>query len=168
MYCGCDWDRTPASVLEKASKGTTPAQGRRERREKQSIREEEMEGCDKDGKKPYYLMVDGQGMPFGPGRPAWVAEINKLAKWLYPSCTHIWKQTYESVQTFKDRLNDTFHYSGKLNEDYLRGMMGKAVTRKRAELISLITSNGEQPTTIDSAVWQRMVKLAYTKQREEK
>lgn len=46
--------------------------------------------------------------------------------------------------------------------------MGKAVTRKRAELISLIKNNGEQPTTIDRAVWLRLEKLANSKQREEK
>lgn len=88
---GVSGKRTPTSMKDEALRGTSPAQGRRERRQKQSFREEEMGRREKDGKKPFYLMVDGQGVPYGPGRPAWVAEINKLVKWLDPSCTHIRK-----------------------------------------------------------------------------
>ena len=84
----------------------------------------------KSGKKPFYLQLDGQGIPYGIGRPAWIAVINKLATGLDPPCTHVRKQIFEDVQTFKDRLNDAFEYSGTLNEDYLRGLMGKAVTKK--------------------------------------
>lgn len=78
------------------------------------------------------------------------------------------KQTYDDDQTFKDRLNDAFEYSGTLNEDYLRGLMEKAVTKKRAELLSLIKSGGEQPKTIDAVVWRRLEKLAYNEEQEQK
>ena len=114
------------------------------------------------------MTLDPKGRPYGPGKPAWIAEINKLATWLDPSCTHIRKQTFEDVQTFHNRLNDNFDYSGTLNEDYLRGLMGKAVTKKRAELILLIKNNGKQPLHVDEKVWQRLEKLANSKQWEEK
>jgi len=113
-------------------------------------------------------MLDSEGKPHGSGKPAWIAEINKLATGLDPSCTHVRKQTFEDVQTFKDRLSDFFEYSGTLNEDYLRGLMGKVVTKKRAELISFIRNGGEQPKTIDEQVWKRLTKLAFSEQTEAK
>lgn len=95
-------------------------------------------------------------------------EINKLAAGLDPSCTYIKKQTYEDVTTFKARLSERFEYSGDLNEDYLRSLMGRAVTRRRGELMKLINKGGSQPNHIDSEVWGRLLKLAQSKQWEEK
>ena len=46
--------------------------------------------------------------------------------------------------------------------------MGKAVTKRRGELISLIKCSVEQPKNIDKEVWKRLEKLAYSKQREDK
>jgi len=99
------------------------------------------------------------------GKPAWIAEINKLAKGLDPSCTQVRKQTYEDVQTFKERLNKLFEYSRKLDEDHLRGLMGKAVTKKRTKWISYIKNDGKRPLDIDEEVWLRLEKLAYSKQQ---
>lgn len=72
------------------------------------------------------------------------------------------------MTTFKARLNDNFEYSGTLNDDYLRSMMGKAVTKKRGELITLINKGGCQPLHIDHEVWGRLMKLAASRQRQEK
>ena len=117
------------------------------------------------------MTLDPEGKPYGRGKPAWIAEINKLAKGLDPSCLHIRKQTFEDVKTFRERLDDNFEYGGVLNEDYLRSLMGKAVTKKRAELINLIKNGGEdvkQPVHVDFEVWRRLLKLAFSKQREER
>ena len=92
-----------------------------------------------------------------------MAVINKLAMGLDPSCTHIKKQTYEDVSIFKDRLNKRFEYSGELNEEHLRALMGKAVTKKRVELITHIKKGGSQPMHIDVEVWERLQKLAASK-----
>jgi hypothetical protein len=75
--------------------------------------------------------LDSDGKPYGVGKPAWVAEIGKLVIGLDPSCTDIRSQTYEAVTILKARLNENFEYSGTLNDDYLRSMMVKAVTKKR-------------------------------------
>ena len=141
---------------------------RRTRRHKQVAREEDIAKRQRDGKKPFYLTLDSDGKPYGLGKPAWVAEIGKLAMGLDPSCTHISRQTYDAVTTFKARLHERFEYSGTLNDDYLRSMMGKAVTKKRTELISLIKKGGSQPLHIDHEVWERLRKLAASKQREYK
>lgn len=144
------------------------AADRRTRRHKQAAREEEVAQQQRDGKKPFYLTLHADGKPYGAGKLAWVAEIGKLATGLDPSCTHIARQTYEAVTTLKARLNESFDYSGTMNDDYLRSMMGKAVTKKRTELISLIKKRGTQPLHIDHEVWERLVKLANNKQREDK
>jgi len=93
--------------------------------------------------------------------------VNKLAAWLDPSCTHIKKQTYEDMCVLRDRLNDNFEYSGDLNQDFLRGLLGKAVTRRRTDLISYIMGGGKQPLSFDDKIWKRMEKLAGSIQREE-
>lgn len=97
-----------------------------------------------------------------------MVEIGKLATGLDPSCTHISRKTYEAVTTFKAILNERFEYSGTLNEDHMRSIMGKAVTKKRTELISLIQKGGSQPLHIDHEVWGHLVKLAASKQRKDK
>ena len=148
--------------------GTHTPLDRSERRRKQASRESEKAKRERDGKKAFYLTLDPQGKPFGLGKPTWVAEINKLAIGLDPSCTHIRKQTYEDVQTLKDRLSENFEYSGKLNEDHLRGLMGKAVTKRRGELISLIRRNGDQPKHVNMDVWIRLQQLADSRQHQEK
>jgi hypothetical protein len=103
---------------------------RRTRRQKQAKHEENIAKRQRDGRKPFYLTLDSEGKPYGLGKPAWVAEIQKLATTLDPSCTHIARQTYDDVTTFKARLDEKFEYFGTLNEDHLRSMMGKAVTKK--------------------------------------
>ena len=114
------------------------------------------------------MTLDADGIPYGPGKREWLAEINKLAVGLDPSCTHIRKQTYEDMCIFKDRLHQHFEYSGDLNEDHVRALLGKAVTRKRTELVALITRGGTQPLHIDEEVWERLRRLANSKQRESK
>jgi hypothetical protein len=127
----------------------SPAFERRQRRYKQAAREADSARRETDGKKPFYITLDREGIPYGTGKPAWMAEINKLAMGLDPSCTHIKKQTYEDVSIFKERLNKTFEYSGELNEEHLRGLMGKAITKKRTELIALIKKKEEaNPCTL--------------------
>ena len=146
----------------------SPAYERRQRRYKQAAREADSARREKDGKKPFYITLDKDGIPYGTGKPAWMAEINKLAMGLDPSCTHIKKQTYEDVSIFKERLHKNFEYSGELNEEHLRGLMGKAVTKKRTELIALIKSGGNRPMHIDAEVWERLQKLAASRQWEDK
>ena len=146
----------------------TAAMDRRTRRFKQALLEAETSKWKREGKKTFYMTLDSEGKPVGTGKKAWIAEINKLAKGLDPSCTHIRKQTYEDMCVFKDRLSDNFEYSGDLNEDHLRALAGKAVTKIRTKLISMIRRGEEQPLNIDEGIWTRLQKIAFSRQRDER
>jgi hypothetical protein len=147
---------------------TERAVDRRTRRYKQVVREEDMARREREGKKPFYLTLDADGKPYGPGRPAWVNEIRKLAAGLDPSCTDVRRQTYEAVSTFKAWLDERFEYSGTLNEDEMKSLLGKAISRKRSELYAKIDKGDPEPLHIDHAVWQRLVKLAGSRPRRMK
>ena len=138
---------------------------RRTRRYKEAVREEAKTERRRQGKKPFYLTLCPEDKPYGPGRAAWIAIVNKLAAGLNPSCTHIRNQTHESMCILKDWLNDDFEYSRDLNEDYLRGLLGKAVTRKRTQLLSYIKDNKKPAFHVDEDVWLRLEKLARNDQR---
>jgi hypothetical protein len=144
------------------------AEDRRRRRQRQGAQEQETAQRHREAKKPFYLTLDGEGKPYRQGRPAWIMEIGKLASGLDPSCTDIRSQTYESVTLFKTRLSESFDYSGTLNDGYLRSLMGRAVTSKRAELIKKIKNGEPQPLHIDHQVWYRLIKLAASRQCKEK
>ena len=64
---------------------------------------------------------------------------------------------------FKERLSHCFEYFGELNEEYLRGLMGRAVGRRRSELIKMIKRGDSQPKYIDSEVWTRLVNYESSK-----
>jgi len=49
------------------------------------------------------VLFDSEGQPYELGKASWIAEVNKLGWALYPSCTHIWKQTYEDMH-FKEQI----------------------------------------------------------------
>ena len=146
----------------------SPASDRKQRRHKQVTREADATRRERAGKKPSYVTVDREGVPYGVGRPAWMNEINKLSIGLDPSCTHSQKQTYEDVMIFKERLSQCFEYSGELSEEYLRGLMGRAVGRRRGELIKMIKHGDTQPIHIDSEVWARLVNYESSDQLREK
>ena len=88
---------------------------RKTRRYRLSVRKGERFERIQGGKKLFYLTLDVDGIPYGPGKPTWIAEVNKLAAGLDPSCTHIRKQTHEDMCILKDRLDDHFEYSGEFN-----------------------------------------------------
>ena len=143
----------------------TSSEDKRKRRHKQALRESQKFQREREGKKPFLLTMDDQGVPYGPGRPAWITAINKLAKWLDLSCIDIRKQTYGDICIFKERLSEQFEYTEDVNESYLRGLMGKAVTKKRTEVISFIKSGGSCPSVMDKKVWERLELLASSEQR---
>ena len=141
---------------------------RRTRRFKQTLLEAETSKWKREGKKTFYMTLDSEGKRVGADKKAWIAEINKLAKGLDLSCTHIRKQTYEDVCVFKDCLSDNFEYSRDLNEDHLRALAGKAVTKMRTKLISMIRRGKEQPLNIDEGIWTRLQKIAFSRRRDER
>ena len=74
---------------------------RRQRRHKQAAREVDSAKREKDGKKPFYITLDKDGIPYKTGKLTWMAEINSMPMGFDPYCTHIKKQTYEDVSIFR-------------------------------------------------------------------
>ena len=144
----------------------TPASDKKRRRQKQYVRECQRFQRETEGKKPYFLTVSSKGIPYGPGKSAWVVEINKLARWLDPSCRDIRRQSHVDICVFKQRLNEHFDYSDDVSDNYLRGLMGKAVTRKRNDLISMINMGADCPPHVDLDVWKRLESIAASEQRQ--
>ena len=160
-------DRSMQIVKKEELTQKSPAVDRRIRRQKQAMRESKILEWQGNGKKAFYLTLDNEGISYGLGKKAWISEINKLAARLDPSCLHIRKQSYEDMCIVKDHLNHNFEYSGVLNEDHIRGLLGKAITRRRTELISLINNEGEKPKhlqNIDDEIWDRLKKIANNRQ----
>lgn len=63
---------------------------------------------------------------------------------LDPTCTYLKRQTYAAVTILKDRLNESFDYSSNLNNDYLRAVIGRAVSKRRSKLMKVIKEGGSQ------------------------
>jgi len=55
-----------------------------------------------------------------------------------------------------------------MNEDYMRGLLDRAVTKWRSKLISFIKKGGKCPEYFDKPIWDRLVMLADSKQREKR
>lgn len=83
---------------------------------------------------------------------------------LDPTCTYLKRQTYAAVTIFKDRLNESFDYSSNLNNDYLRAVIGRAVSKRRSKLMKVIKEGGSQPMHSSLDRWRRMVKLTCAQQ----
>lgn len=62
--------REDETVKEDQSNLTTRAVDRRTRRHKQAAREEEVARREREGKKPFYIIVDAEGKPYGSGKQA--------------------------------------------------------------------------------------------------
>jgi len=61
---------------------SSSSEGRKRRRHNQNARESQKIDREKDRKKPFYLTMNNEGKPYRPSRPAWIVDINKLAKGL--------------------------------------------------------------------------------------
>ena len=70
----------------------SPAFERMQRCHKQAARKADTARRERDGKKPFYITLDQDDVFYGSGRPMWMAQIQKLAVGLDPSCTHIKKK----------------------------------------------------------------------------
>ena len=101
------------------------------------------------GRKPFYIMVNAIGTPYGDGLSAWKAEVNKLARGLDPSIRDIRQQPHQKIEILKRRLTDKFEYSGVISDKFLLPLLGQKVSTRRNELMTAIRAGKECPLGVD-------------------
>jgi len=57
---------------------STDAAERAQRKRKKTERDRELQKREDAGHKPYYMLVNKRGQPYGDGLREWKAELNKL------------------------------------------------------------------------------------------
>ena len=82
---------------------------------------------------------------------------------------HTYQKTdLRGCQYIQGTIKPVLRIFGELNEEHLRGLMGRAVGRRRGEHIKMIKRGDSQPKHIDSEVWARLVNYESSEQWKEK
>jgi len=115
---------------------STEASARAERKRKKAKRDRVLHSREVAGKKPYFIMVNKQGEPYGDGLREWRAELNKLCRSLDPSVRDVRQQPHKKIHILKKRLTDKFDYSGVISDKFLLPLIGHRVSARRNLLMN--------------------------------
>ena len=132
---------------------------RRDRKRRQVSRETEVEKREKMGRKPHFLTVDDRGRPYGLGAKSWRAELNKVCCALDPSVMDVRNQPHKPMMTLKKRLACKFEYSADIDDDWLRGEIGRGVSMRRFQLMEMIRNGDEMPPGFDKGIWYSLQRI---------
>ena len=132
---------------------------RRDRKRRQVSRETEVEKREKMGRKPHFLTVDDRGRPYGLGAKSWRAELNKVCCALDPSVMDVRNQPHKPMMTLKKRLTCKFEYSADIDDDWLRGEIGRGVSMRRFQLMEMIRNGDEMPPGFDKGIWYSLQRI---------
>jgi hypothetical protein len=141
---------------------------RRDRKRRQVSREAEVEKREKMGRKPHFLTVDDRGRPYGLGAKSWRAELNKLCCALDPSVMDVRNQPHKPMMTLKKRLACKFEYSADIDDDWLRGEIGRGVSTRRFQLMEMIRNGDQMPPGFDKGVWYTLQRISDDPKYKEK
>ena len=141
---------------------------RRDRKRRQVSREAEVEKREKMGHKPHFLTVDDRGRPYGLGVKTWKAELNKLCCALDPSVMDVRNQPHKPMMTLKKRLAYKFEYSADIDDDWLRGEIGRGVSTRRFQLMEMIRNGDLIPPGFDKDIWYNLQRVADDPKYKEK
>ena len=141
---------------------------RRDRKRRQVSREAEVEKREKMGRKPHFLTVDDRGRPYGLGAKSWRAELNKLCCALDPSVMDVRNQPHKPMMTLKKRLACKFEYSADIDDDWLRGEIGRGVSTRRFQLMEMIRNGDQMPPGFDKGIWYTLQRISDDPKHKEK
>jgi hypothetical protein len=122
-------------------------------------REAEVERKEKMGRKPHFLSVDDRGRPYGLGAKSWRVELNKLCCALDPLVMDVRNQPHKPMMTLKKRLASKFEYSADIDDDWLRGEIGKGVSTRRFQLMEMIRNGEKVPPGFDKDSWYDLERI---------
>ncbi|KAG0594661.1 hypothetical protein M758_UG097200 [Ceratodon purpureus] len=132
---------------------------RRERRERETNREEEAAHQESIGKKKHLVHVSPDGKPYGYGVTTWNDALAKVVRGLDPSFIDIRQQPFQLMETLLKRLTEDFKYTGDVNQQWLRTRIGNALSSYRHELMKMITAKHERPAWVSEATWSKLVAM---------
>lgn len=141
---------------------------RRDRKRRQVSREAEVEKREKMGRKPHFLTVDDRGRPYGLGAKSWRAELNKFCCALDPSVMDVRNQPHKPMMTLKKRLACKFEYSADIDDDWLRGEIGRGVSTRRFQLMEMIRNGDQMPPGFDKGIWYSLQRISDDPKYKEK
>jgi hypothetical protein len=159
---------TPPWRVEVKEEALSESALRRERKRRQVSREAEMERREKMGRKPHFLTVDDRGRPYGLGAKSWRAELNKMCSALDPSVMDVRNQPHKPMMTLKKRLASKFEYSADIDDDWLRGEIGRGVSTRRFQLMEMIRNGDQIPPGFDIDIWYNLQKISDDPKYKEK
>lgn len=132
---------------------------RRERRDREMLRDDTAAVRESSGRKPHYVHISAEGRPYGHGVTTWNDAIAKCVRSLDPSYIDIRQQPFQLMEILFKRLDEDFEYSADVNSAWLRTRIGNALSSYRHELIKMIQAEKEQPKWVSEEIWHKLVKL---------
>ena len=141
---------------------------RKDRRDREKIRDDVAAKRVKDGKKEYLVHVNQEGRCYGLGVGTWLQTLGKLVRRLDPSYIDIRHQPFHLMETMIARLNDDFDYSDTVNSAWLRGRIGGALSLYRHDLMKIIEAHGDRPVWVSEEIWSKLVAMAGSEKYKKK
>ena len=69
-------------------------------------------------------------------------------------------QPHKPMMTLKKRLACKFEYSADIDDDWLRGEIGRGVSTRRFQLMEMIRNGDQMPPGFDKGVWYTMQRIS--------
>ncbi|KAG0597432.1 hypothetical protein M758_UG337900 [Ceratodon purpureus] len=101
---------------------------RKERREREMLRDESAVIRESDGCKLHYVHVNADGKPYGLGITVWNDALAMLDSSLDLSYIDVRQQPFQLLEILFRRLDEDFEYSRDVNPSWLRTRIGNALS----------------------------------------
>lgn len=94
--------------------------------------------------------------------------MNKLCCALDPSVMDVRNQPHKPMMTLKKRLASKFEYSDDIDDDWLRGEIGRGVSTRRFQLMEMIRNGEQGPPGFDKDMWYNLERISADAKYKEK
>jgi len=132
---------------------------RRERRQAKAMREKECLRRKKEGLPMNFLLVDEYTMkPYGVGVGDWKKELHVLSKNLDPAIGNINQQPEGAVEEIAEWIQHTWEYSSPIKFAYVKEVIARGVTLRRADIWKKMRNQEPQPDGISDRSWRTLAR----------
>lgn len=128
---------------------------RRERRQELSMREREGNHRSKEGQPRNFLLVDEYThKSYGVGVGVWRKELMLLSRSLDPAIGNINRHPEGAVEEIVEWIKHTWEYSAPLRFEYVKEVIARGVTLRRADLWRKIRNQEPKPDQLSDRSWR--------------